>query len=175
MAVMVPPGGTAAIDDEFYVKRRADKIVAAVAAQVGETIVIKAPRQMGKSSLLIRYLEACRATKRLAFVNLQSFADADLDDYTTFLRALVGQWLRALRLPNGSSTPIDSQADFVAFVEDHILGQLGQPVTFALDEVDRVVGRAYQRDFFGMMRTWHNNRSNPDSLWNPVDLASHIG
>ena len=45
------------------------------------------------------------------------------------------------------------------------------PLTLAFDEVDRVLGRSYQSDFFSMLRLWHNRRAEPLSAWEDVDLA----
>jgi hypothetical protein len=53
------PGGTIRIDDSFYIERQSDRLLASVAPSVGETIVIKAPRQMGegfKLSVVTRVL-----------------------------------------------------------------------------------------------------------------------
>src|SRR3712207_8228092 len=52
----------------------------------GTTLVIKAPRQMGKSSLLIRRMKLGKeAGKQLAFVDLQGFAEPQLAAYPRFL------------------------------------------------------------------------------------------
>jgi hypothetical protein len=80
------PGGTIRIDDSFYIERQSDRLLASVAPSVGETIVIKAPRQMGKSSLLIRYLAECQKVgKRFAYLDFQHFTDAELAEYRTLL------------------------------------------------------------------------------------------
>ena len=57
------------------------------------------------------------------------------------------------------------------FIEDAILAHVPEPTTFAFDEVDRILGRPYQCDFFAMLRMWHNNRAQPLSVWESVDLA----
>jgi hypothetical protein len=43
-----------------------------------------------------------------------------------------------------------------------------------MDEVDRLLGRPYQMDFFSMLRHWHNERAQPLSAWENVDLAMVI-
>jgi len=170
--VLKAPGGTLKPSDPFYVERPSDRIVAATASQVGETLVIKAPRQMGKSSLLIRYLAACRETgKRFAFVDFQSFTDRALGDYFTLLNRLAAGLLRGLDLGADPAPEIATQSDFINFVEDRILKAIDAPVTLAFDEVDRVLGRPYQRDFFAMLRLWHNKRAEPLSPWENLDLA----
>jgi hypothetical protein len=53
---VLTPGGSLPPGDRFYIERPADREIAAAADRTGETVVIMAPRQMGKSSLLKRYL-----------------------------------------------------------------------------------------------------------------------
>ena len=57
---LLRPTGTLKLDDRCYIKRAADESVARLAASNGETLVIKGARQMGKSSLLVRYVAACK-------------------------------------------------------------------------------------------------------------------
>ncbi|MBR1121684.1 AAA-like domain-containing protein [Bradyrhizobium lablabi] len=173
--VLLPPGGTIKIDDAFYVRRDADNNIAKIAAGNGQTIVIKAARQMGKSSLLIRYLAACKqADKQFAFIDFQSFSEAELAELPALLRRIAQIMLRAFRLNVDLPGAFATQLDFTYFVEDRILRALGVPVVVAMDEVDRLLGRPYQADFFSMLRHWHNERAQPMSAWENVDLAMVI-
>ena len=61
---LTAPGGTLPPDDPFYIERTTDRAIRGAAHRLKETVVIKAPRQMGKSSLLGRYLAECRARGR---------------------------------------------------------------------------------------------------------------
>jgi hypothetical protein len=170
--ILRAPGGALRPDDPFYVRREADKRIDLAAGSRGETLVIKAARQMGKSSLLIRYLEACRAAgKPFAFVDFQSFGERDLADYGSLLNRLTTALLRGFKLPVQQIPPLPDQLAFTNFIEDAILTHVPEPTTFAFDEVDRILGRPYQRDFFAMLRMWHNNRAQPLSVWESVDLA----
>ena len=46
------------------------------------------------------------------------------------------------------------------------------PLVLAFDEVDRLLGRPFQGDFFTMLRLWHNSRSDPtQDRWSNVSLA----
>jgi hypothetical protein len=167
-----PPGGTIKLSDEFYVRRPSDQLIEAIAARCGETLAIKAPRQFGKSSLLIRYLAKCKeAGKRFALVEFQNFTDAELDDYPTLLTELGKLLLRGLRLQLTEIPEIRTQSQLTIFIEDKVISQINGPLTFAFDEVDRVFGRSYQSDFFSMLRLWHNRRAEPSSAWEQVDLA----
>lgn len=48
------------LDDPLYITRSDDDRVLARAQSRGETVTIEAPHQIGKSSLLQRYLTACQ-------------------------------------------------------------------------------------------------------------------
>jgi hypothetical protein len=166
------PGGTLSVDDPFYVRRPADDHIEALAQQIGRTLVIKAPRQMGKSSLLSRYFAACRKQGKVAsYIDFQRFDDQSLRDYLTFLAEFADQLLYTLGLDDGEPVPtFPRQQRFIRFVRDRILARIGGPVVFAFDEVDRVLGRPWQGDFFAMLRSWHNDRA-VDSEWRKMDLA----
>jgi hypothetical protein len=159
-------------DDPFYINRPADRLVADRAELTGETLVIKAPRQMGKTSLLNRYLHKCDgADKRWALVDFQCFTNDELENYSIFLGQLASALARSLGIDEGCVPEFASQQQFNFFVEDHLIRSAGDPIVLAFDEVDRVLGRAYQQDFFSMLRVWHNSRSRPRSRWEDVDLV----
>jgi AAA domain-containing protein len=47
---------------------------------------------------------------------------------------------------------------------------VNRDLVFAFDEVDRIMGRAYQTDFFALLRAWHNRRAiHPE--WEKLGLA----
>jgi hypothetical protein len=167
------PGGAIKADDPFYIRRGADDRIDEIASSSGETLIIKGPRQMGKTSLLNRYLdEGCRLGKHCAFVDFQCFANSDLDEYLAFLNRLTSALLRCLDIDKPTPVPaFCSQPEFSFYVEDHIVRKVGGPLVLAFDEVDHILGRPYQQDFFGLLRAWHNDRSKPMSAWEQVDLA----
>ena len=167
-----PPGGTIRTGDPFYIRRHSDELVNNLSGTVGETLIIKGPRQVGKSSLLIRYLDACRqAGKRFVFIDFQSLAETELVDYSTFLSRLATALMRGLRLEAVTMPAFSSSQPFTFFIEDEVISRIDNPFTIALDEADRILGRPYQRDFFAMLRSWHNARAEPLSPWERVDLA----
>ena len=86
-------------------------------------------------------------------------------------RALRSRSCARFRLNASSSPEIETQAELTNFIEDAIFPQVAPPLTLAFDEVDRVLGRPYQSDFFSMLRLWHNRRAEPLSPWEQVDLA----
>lgn len=169
------PGGTIKLDDEFYIRRPGDVVVEELARKSGETLTIKAPWQVGKSSMLVRYLAQCvSADKHFAFIDFQMLTDAELAELETLLGRLVHLLLRGLRLHLPEIPQIHTPSDFTDFIEDEIIAKIDKPLVLAFDEVDCLLGRPYQGDFFSMLRLWHNRRGEPFSRWLNVDLAMAI-
>ncbi len=167
---LLRPTGTLKLDDRCYIKRPADDSVTRLAASNGETLVIKGARQMGKSSMLVRYVAACKhAGKTVAFLDFQGMSDAQLAEYPAFLQRVLTRILRRLELPEDNLPPVESGLDVTDLVENRVLDRVNGPVLFAFDEVDRVLGRPWQKDFFAMLRLWHNKRW--EEAWGQVDLA----
>ena len=170
--LLAPPGSAIRLDNEFYIRRLADGRINAAAQRGGETVVIKGSRQSGKSSLLLRYLQACRdAGRRIALLDLQIFNDQQLDDYPTLLTQIARLAARRLGIRLDAEPQISDQMQLTFFIEDTLIPQTGGPITLAFDEVDRVLGRSYRAGFFSMLRLWYNQRAEPCSAWEHVDLA----
>ena len=166
------PGGTISHSDPYYVSRSADEVVVACAVDRGQTLVIKGPRQMGKSSLLLHYLSECqRAGKKIAFVDFQMFSHEDLAAYPTFLSRLADILSHRLRLDLPEPPVIQTQFAMVDFMERVILPRVHGPLVLALDEADRLFRMPYKADFFSMLRLWHNNRVPLTPEWEDLDLA----
>ncbi len=164
------PGGLIPPKDPFYLAREADQVVERLAAEPGITLVIKAPRQMGKSSLLVRYMTSGMAAgKRLAFIDLQALAETQLADYPTFLACFAATLLKRLGLKADELPVLESGLDVTSLVESRVFPELDQPLLLAFDEADRLLGRPWQTDFFGMLRVWHNSRWLAG--WSGVDMA----
>lgn len=171
---IAPPTGTMRSDSPLYIEREADAYAQVAARQPAETIVIKAPRQMGKSSLLISYLAACRdAGKKTVMLDLASLAaDEELADYLSFLTLLAREMWDQLGQPSQVVPPrLRGQREMVKYLEGSLLAALGGPVVIAFDEIERVLGCAYQSDFFSMLRSWHNQRADQSGGWAEVGLA----
>jgi hypothetical protein len=165
------PGGKRRPDDPFWVERAVDREVRDIAHGLEETVVIKAPRQMGKSTLLGRYLSECsRAGKKTALIDLSGFEERDLADYPKFLTLLATELLYRLKL-EGAPT-IAGQVEMTRFVHEKILGEIHDNLVLSFDEVDRVFGQPYQSDFFGMLRTWNEQRADlTQPEWARLELA----
>jgi hypothetical protein len=145
----------------------------------GVTITIKGPRQMGKSSLLMRVIQRAQAAGREpVYLDLQQFdqevlAEADRF-YIQFCKAMAEQ----LGLPDGTAEAWAAGGGnnllATRYVQNQVLKPLNRPLLLAMDEVDRLFEAEYRSDFFAMLRGWHNNRASPVPLfrpWKQLDLA----
>jgi hypothetical protein len=172
-----PAEGTMDPESKFYVERASDAVALATIQQQGVTLTIKGPRQMGKSSLLMRAIDAAmKAGKQVAFMDFQLFDQEVLGSADTFYR----QFCTSLTEQLGIS---DRVTDYwqegsgniqrcTRYMQNHVLREVGGPLVVAMDEVDRMFDAEYRSDFFSMLRSWHNNRALPMfRIWKQFDLA----
>lgn len=179
VAPLEPAEGTMDAESRFYIEREGDGVVRRALERQGVTITIKGPRQMGKSSLLMRVIQRAQAAGREAvYLDLQQFdqevlAEADRF-YIQFCQAMAEQ----LGLPDGTAEAWAAGGGnnqlATRYVQNQVLKPLNRPLLLAMDEVDRLFEAEYRSDFFAMLRGWHNNRASPVPLfrpWKQLDLA----
>jgi hypothetical protein len=168
--------GTIRLDSPFYVRRREDGIAASCLAQPGSTIVIKGPRQSGKSSLLARiHALSKQAGRRSVYLDFQTFDDPQLTSLGTVLQTLARRVARMLKT---NLKPVDvwdsdllgEKGSFAEFLAKAVLDGSSSPVVLVLDEVDRLFDRSYRGDFFAAVRGWHNNRA-MEANWDNLHLV----
>ena len=158
----------------FYVRRPADARILELLRQNGVTVLIKGPRQVGKTSMLSHAKAASMsAGHRSAYLDFQLIDEAHLQSLRSLLFYFGHRLARELRT---SLTPRDAWDDLLGapesltyFVEQGILESSPMPVTVYLDEVDRLFAYPFSNGFFGMLRAWHNRRAtNP--AWGAFNL-----
>ena len=169
------PEGTMDPQSAFYVERAEDQVALEVIERQGVTITIKAPRQMGKSSLLMRLIEAAvKVGKRVAFLDFQLFDQAALTDADTFFRQFCTWLTDQLEIEDQAEAywqmPLGNSQRCTRYVSRYLLKELGSPLVLAMDEVESVFDTNFRSDFFGMLRSWHNQRL-AGSIWKQLDLA----
>ncbi len=162
---IVPPFGTMRPDSDLYIERAVDgQCLERIAATQAVTLFIQAPRQMGKSSLMRRVLEQAKSTyhKPFAFVDFQKFPEHFFEDEESFLIEFCLMIGDALGLSDaideywtGRRTNIMKCSRYMS---DYVIPQFNAPFTLAMDEVERMLNSPFRANFFGMLRTWHNDR-----------------
>ena len=169
------PEGTMDLESQFYVDRSVDAIAIDTIGRQGVTITIKGPRQMGKSSLLIRTMAAAAAAgKRVAFLDFQLFDKSALTDGDRFFRQFCA-WLTdelelGDRVEEFWSLPLGNSQRCSRYMQRYLLKELGSPLVLAMDEVESVFDTEFRSDFFSMLRSWHNNRA-MTPIWKQLDLV----
>jgi serine/threonine protein kinase len=170
-----PAGG--AIGDHFYIEREADAFLKEqVLAREGTLTTIRAARQTGKSSLLLQsVLHARKNDMNVVNIDLQR---VDRDYFKTrkaFLRYLAEYIVWKLRLDideveRAWRGPLGPQDKLTSLLGDYVLPQCKQPLTLAMDEVDRLLKTPFHTDFFSLLRSWHNSRA-LDEEWRKLNMV----
>jgi AAA-like domain/TIR domain/CHAT domain len=170
------PEGTMDAESRFYVERSTDAVALKTIDRAGGvTITIKGPRQMGKSSLLIRIkARAEEAGKRVAYLDFQLFDQSALQDADQFYRQFC-EWLTVeLELENKVAdyweSPLGNSLRCSRYMSRQLLKPLGSPLVLVMDEVESVFDTEFRTDFFSMLRSWHNNRATTP-IWKQLDLV----
>lgn len=153
--------GAVPLDSHFYIERATDRRALRTADQPsGCHILIKGPRQVGKSSLLLRVAEfAGKKGKRVVDLNLQALR-SEMEDLDVLLYALCDEIRIKLNLEN--TLPADwPQIRGPArrcqnFLLKYVLKPDLPPLVLVMDEVDAVYDKPFKDDFFGMLRSWIN-------------------
>lgn len=169
--------GAMDVASPLYVRRRADDVALPAIKRAGQTISIKGARQVGKSSLLMRMIDAALlAGKRVAFLDLQGMDSETLANADVFYRRFCAEIARALE----SKEPVEPHWDAglgnvqrcSGYMQDGVLKSSSAPVVLAIDEVDRLFDSPFRSDFFGMLRSWHGKRALPTApSWKRLDLV----
>lgn len=179
------PEGQVSLASRFYIERKGnptstltieEECYQAI-AQPGALIRIKAPRQMGKTSLMARILNrAEQQGSRAIAINLQLTSRKWFADIDQFLEWFCAAISRELKIPNRvneylSDRAFDSNTNCKAYFEDYLFQQVEEPMTIALDEVDRLFEYPdIYKDFFGLLRALHEE-SKRRELWERFRLV----
>lgn len=172
------PGGQVDLASRLYIDRPPiESRCYETISQPGALIRIKAPRQMGKTSLMARILHHAEQqgsrTVALSFqlANRRIFANSD-----TFLQwfcASIGQELGMLeQLPKSWELAdlIGSNQCCKAYFEQYLLSESSPPLTLGLDECDRLFeSPEIADDFFGLLRALHEEAKRRD-IWKKFRL-----
>jgi hypothetical protein len=170
------PGGTLDVDDPWYLPRPVDARALAVVREPGQTLTIKGPRQMGKSSLLMRTVKAALDLgKKVALLDFQLVDEATKADANLFFRRFASSVAEQLELPDKVDDKWDpgysNPQNCTRYVEREILKPLNAPCVIAIDETDSVFRTAFSADFFAMLRSWHGLRAHPARRsWKKLDI-----
>ncbi|MDX1522409.1 MAG: AAA-like domain-containing protein, partial [Anaerolineae bacterium] len=162
---ITPPYGTMPPTSKFYVEREADDRCRDYLTQAQAfTLFIQAPRQVGKSSLMLRMVHRAKTKfqRKTVFVDFQKFPEhllADPENFFIEFCLMIGD---ALNVPDAIDKFWNSRRTNIIkcsrYITHHVIPKVGDSVILAMDEVERMLVSPFRSDFFGMLRTWHNDR-----------------
>ncbi|MCP4543693.1 MAG: protein kinase [Chloroflexi bacterium] len=178
---LTAPGGAVKLRDKFYVVRDADARLKREINKAGTTTTIRAPRQTGKSSLLVRGIHHARQNGAKAVsLDLQRVDSDFLASPDVFLRYLADFIVRKLRLDGAAvenawrvHSSLGPQDRLTYLMEDYVLPESDASIILALDEVDRLLQTTWHDDFFALLRAWHNSRA-LDEQWDKLNIVMVI-
>jgi len=171
------PEGQIDLDSSFYVERPPiEKDCFEIIIRAGSLIRIKAPRQMGKSSLLSRTLSyAKHRGYKVVHLYLQQADGNVLAELDLFLKWFCGSIASELDLNENLDEywqgVLGSKNKCTKYFQRYLLTTLKEPLVLGLDEVDLMF--QYPKiasDFFGLLRAWHEKAKNED-IWKRLRLV----
>jgi DNA-binding CsgD family transcriptional regulator len=163
------------IDSPFYIERSPVEIECLTAIEeAGALIHIKAPKKMGKTSLILRIIAGAKQQSyRTAYLNFSQIEASKLEREVDFLRTFLAYAIQALNSTFSlrewdRDTPV-MLACTMDFQE--LIKNLNGTLVLVLDEVDRLFEypNIYQ-NFFPMLRNWYEKASESET-WEKLRLV----
>lgn len=155
------PEGPVPLDSPLYIERPPiEELVYREVTQPGCVIRIRSPKQMGKTSLVLRLL-AFAHKQGYRTVNLNCYQiDSDcLTDLNKLLRNFCWQIATELGIdPNLNDIwdeEVGCKLSCSFYLQNYLLKQIQSPVVLVLNEVDRFFEYPHiATDFFALLRSW---------------------
>ncbi len=175
-AVYEPAGGAVPLGSPFYVERPEDALAAANLRPQSSYLLIRGPRQAGKTSLLARLLASARGSGAdVVFTDWQKIPQVCLEDARKMLHFLAESIADQLGIECDLDTlfapPKAPTQAFERFFRRHVLGTRTGWVVWGIDEAERLFDCTYRDDIFGMLRSWHNERTvQMDAGWDRLTV-----
>lgn len=169
-------------DSKFYIQRPPlEKRCGEVLAKPGALLRIRAPKQMGKSSLINWLLE--NAVQQDSQVVGWSLTEIDRDDLgsleqllKSFCREISGQLeiesseIEAM-IADCWDSPAAQKVKCSNYFAKYLFPRVGDSLILALDDVDLLF--PYMKvaaDFFSMLRKWHENGTHQKGGWQKLRM-----
>ncbi|WP_254173782.1 AAA-like domain-containing protein [Planktothrix pseudagardhii] len=175
--ILDSPEGSVSLDSPLYIERppiEADCYETIL--KTGALIRIKAPRQMGKTSLMQRILNTAKQQQhQTAYLNFQEFDHDSLNSLDLFLQGFCANVANGLELEDKLSDfwkgGLGSKTKCSNYFQRYLLTTISQPLTLGLDEVDQVFQHLeIAQEFFALLRTWHEKGKN-EPVWQRLRLV----
>ena len=173
------PSGTMPLDSKFYIRREPwDTRCLQEIEHRGGLVRVKAPRQMGKTSLLARIRDrANELGYQTVTIDFLETDESTFTDSSLFLKRLCALVSRKLGFSPRKVTEFWDEELFgpkencTDFFEEHILSKIDTSLFLGLDELDRLFPyEAVSKEFLTLLRSW-NEKAKVDKTWAKFKLA----
>jgi AAA-like domain len=159
-----PAGGAVPLGSPFYVERPEDAIAYANFKPNTSFLLLRGPRQAGKTSLMARLLDRARAQgATVLFTDWQKIPQAMLSDHRALLMFVADSICDQLNiecdLTSLFTPPKPPPLAFERFFRRYVLARHDGWVVWGIDEAERLYDCPFRDDIFGMLRSWHNERT----------------
>ncbi|MEO1619404.1 MAG: AAA-like domain-containing protein [Cyanobacteria bacterium J06632_3] len=170
IAMMKFPSGALALTSPFYVDRPPLESLCTQNLELpGSLTRIKAPRHMGKSSLLVRLLAHAQTLNyQTVLIDFQVAEAAIYSNLSRFLRWFCSEVARQLGLPPNLDDYWDddtgAKLSATIYFEEYILEAIQTPIVLALNEVNCVFEQSeIAQDFLPLLRVWYEQAKHAGS------------
>lgn len=170
------PEGQVELNSPFYVERPPIEVECnQTILKPGSLIRIKAPSQMGKTSLTARILShGEKQGFKSVYLNIELADSKIFQDLDLFLKWFCASVSRTLNLPNKVREYWDdifgSKTSCKDYFENYLLAEIEEPLILALDRVDSIFPYPnLADDFFALLRAWHEEAKN-SQVWKKLRL-----
>jgi hypothetical protein len=175
--ILEEPEGLVGLNSPFYIERPPveGRCYEAIEGK-GALVRIKAPGQMGKSSLMLRVLNrSMQLGYRTVKLNFQIADESLLTDLDKFLRWFCASIGQQLGLPKKFDRYWDddiftSKDNCTTYLQSYLLKTIATPIVLTLDKVDLLFTYPIAGDFFGLLRVWHE-MSKSEPIWENLRLV----
>ena len=176
------PEGSVPLHSKFYIERLPQETYCqAEIAKPHALIRLKAPRQMGKTSMMMRLLhQAERQGDRTVYLSLEHAPAAAMSDADRFLHwfcasvALKAQHKFQQEDYISLTTMVGGTLGTQEYVESYLLPDLGVPLTIGLDSIDRLFDFPHLYiNFFSLLRSLHEAGKHTEMLSKLRLIISH--
>ncbi len=171
------PEGPVSLDSPFYVERPPiEERCYYEILKPGALIRLRAPTQMGKTSLKNRILAyAASQGYRTVRLNFEQADEAVLSNLNKFLRWLCANISRQLklepRLDDYWDEDFGSKVSCTIYFQGYILEQLDSPLVLGLDEVNRLFEHPeIAQNFLPLLRSWYEEAKDA-YIWQKLRLV----
>ena len=171
------PEGQVPLNSSYYIERPPlESDCYEAITQPGSLIRVKAPRQMGKSSLLSRILNYGQEIGfQTVIINFQSADTEFLSDTDQFMKWFCLSVATKLSLDKNLDScwegVLGVKQKSTKFFQNHLLTKIDTPLLLGLDDVDQIFKyKTVAENFFGLIRTWHEQSKNED-LWQKLKFV----